>query len=130
MKYINGDVLFLTADLCGRKMPRVIGAWCDKEGRNLSEAQYLTLQGGVTLHRRFLGGNYSANEDEVKSLFAACQCINDLHAEAEGHPKKELTMPVSAAFSANGPLPPPRGAYDSIMESIGGGILEGFEAES
>jgi hypothetical protein len=130
MKPVNGDALFLTAELCCRKMPRVVRRHCKKQGRDLRKEQYDVLAKGVLLHRRFLTGQYEADEDEILGLFAACQCVSDLDSEALGSPKKTLSMPVSAAFSANGPLPPPRAAYGDIMESIGGGILEGIGEES
>ena len=130
MKPINGDALFLTAELCCRKMPRVVRRHCKKQGHDLRKEQYDILAKGVTMHRRFLIGHYEADEDEILGLYAACQCISDLDAEALGAPKKTLSMPVSAAFSANGPLPPPPRAYVDIMDSIGGGILEGIDGES
>lgn len=130
MKAVNGDALFLTAELCCRKMPRVVRRYCQQQGRDLRKEQYDILAKGVMLHRRFLTGQYAADEDEILGLFSACQCIADLDSESLKTPKKTLAMPVSAAFSANGPMPPPKGAYGSIMESIGGGILEGIGEES
>jgi len=129
MKIVNTDVLFLVAETCCRKMPAAVAAFSQKV-HPISKDQAMTLKGAVVLHSRFSRGDYRADETEVLKLFGACQLVNDLHAEANGHPKKSLDLPVSAAFSANGPMPPPAGAYGDVLHDIGGGILEGFEGES